>query len=275
MNLKDINDILNEECSVATLYKTTQATNTQCAYRKGWRSYTNWCQESGRDPLAATSHDIVRFLIEKAVDLKNSSSGVLSLNTVRLYRSAINDMFRRLGIPSPTQDYIVRELLRSLAKYLGGLPRRVKALSEHHIVEMIHSCDESLHGIRDAAVIALGFAAALRRSELCYLLTTDIEYVDNQGALILIRHSKTDSLNVGHKIAVPTGRFVRPVKHLSRWLVEAGIRSGYVFQTLKKGGVPSSRPLDPGNIAKTIKRYCGRIGLDPSEFCDKCYDSPC
>ena len=190
----------------------------------------------------------------------------LSLNTLRLYRSGMNHQWKRLGLPSPASELVVDEVLRGLARLCGDKPRRVKALREYQILAMLDICGNSLYGLRDAAILSLGFAAALRRSELCNLRTDDLEQKSAEGILVHVRRSKTDAQGIGQKVAVIEGKAVKPVSRVNQWLKASGINRGYVFQTLLQGGRASERPLDSGDVARVVKRYARRIGLDPSEY---------
>ena len=106
---------------------------------------------------------------------------ILSLGTLTLYRSAINKRYMDANKASPTAHFQVRVVLKGLARLRGGASRQVKALREHHIAAMLRVCPDTLIGRRDAAFLAIGFAAALRRSELCNLKVDDIEW--EQGGL--------------------------------------------------------------------------------------------
>ena len=59
---------------------------------------------------------------------------------------------------------------------------------------------------------------------------------------------------------------MRAISRLSAWLDAAGISDGYVFQTMGKGGVPTGRPVNPGEVARLVKRYAAKIGLDPADY---------
>ena len=216
-------------------------------------------------PEEATSDDIVRFLVAMATEGRTGGGKPLALNTLRLYRTGLNDQWRKMGSPSPASAKIVDEVLQGLARLRGDTPRRVKALREYHILAMLESCGEGLHGLRDAAVLSLGFAAALRRSELCYLRTEDLEH-KGKGMVVHIRRSKTDAQGTGQRVAVIEGEVVKPVAHVERWLQVSNIGKGYVFQTLLRGGVASGHPLDPGDVARIVKRHAQRIGLEPREY---------
>lgn len=171
-----------------------------------------------------------------------------------------------MGAKSPAAVRVVDEVLKGLARLRGDRPRRVKALREHQILAMLESCGGGLHGLRDAAILSLGFAAALRRSELCCLRMDVLERKEDDGMVLHLRRSKTDAGGSGQRVAVIEGKAVMPVAHVDRWLRESGIRNGFVFQTLRRGGIASGRPLDPGDVARVVKRHARRIGLEPREY---------
>lgn len=257
--MSDYNKILGN------IREASRSENTQIAYRKSWNCFSNWCQINGIKPIEAEAEDIIRFLITMA---KNGPSGKkrLALNTLKLYRSGLNHYWQKLGSPSPANEKIVSEVMQGLSRILVDNPRRVKALREHQIIKILDLCGESLHGLRDAALLSLGFSAALRRSEICQLRFEDIERKSNTGIALNLRRSKTDQHGEGQSIAVIQGQFVKAITHLDQWLVAASIKEGYVFQTLERGGKASGRPLDNGDVARIVKRYVKKIDLDPSEY---------
>jgi len=64
----------------------------------------------------------------------------------------------------------------------------------------------TLAGQRDRALLLLGFAAALRRSELVALNVEDLEFDTARGLKLTIRKSKTDQQQAGAQVAVPYAR---------------------------------------------------------------------
>lgn len=256
---------LKQSSFMEAIKEAARSENTRVAYEKSWNCFSAWCQGMDLVPHEAQAEDIVKFLIAMAQE--GSTGGrPLSLNTLRLYRSGLNDQWRRIGSPSPGSDSIVDEALQGLARVLGDTPRRVKALREHQISAMLKSCSEGLHGLRDAAVLSLGFAAALRRSELCGLRLEDIECKGAEGIVLHLRKSKTDPHGAGQKVAVIQGNSIKPIAHVDHWLRAANIEEGYLFQTLRRGGIASGRPLDSGDVARIVKRHARLIGLDPREY---------
>ena len=50
------------------------------------------------------------------------------------------------------------------------------------------------------------------------------------------------------------------------WLKVAGIRDGFLFQTFRRGGLPSGRAIDHSEVPRLVKKYAAKIGLDPAEY---------
>lgn len=249
------------------------AQNTRIAYDKGWRCFANHCHRQGIQPLNATPEEVADFFIEIATKPSPVSGRILSLGTLTLYRSAINRRFLDANKASPTAHSQVSVVLKGLARLRGGTTRQVKALREHHIAAMLRVCPGTLIGQRDAAFLAIGFAAALRRSELCNLRVADVEWVQsgfledgNLGIVIHIRKSKTDQFGAGQRVAVPEGKKIKPVARLRNWLRRSGLQEGYLFQTMRKNGTLTGSPLHHSDVPRLVKRYVAAIGLNSKEF---------
>ena len=190
------------------------------------------------------------------------------MGTVQLYRSAVNKQYLEAGKSSPTNHPLVRSTLQGLTRLRGAASRKVAALREYHIEAMVAACPPTLIGTRDAAIIAVGFAGALRRSELCNLTCDDIEFVEHPAASRLwltIRQSKTDQQGRGQRIAIVDGGRICPIARLKRWLERAGITSGPLFQTMRRGGHLRGKPLHHSDIPRLVKQYAARIGLNPQD----------
>jgi site-specific recombinase XerD len=120
-------------------------------------------------------------------------------------------------------------------------------------------------GVRDRALLALGFAGAFRRSELVALIVADrTERPD--GYRMLIRRSKTDQTGEGQEIVIPHGVKIRPVEAVQAWLQAAAITEGQLFRPVRKGGCVKPWGLRGQDVALVVKRYALAAGLDPAEF---------
>ena len=264
-----MNETMTAEDWSKHIHVSALADNTREAYRKGWACFTDYCRQTKiSDPLAVLPDTVASFLISLATQRSSKSGQMLSMGTVTLYASAITKQYITAGKPSPTHHPTVTATLRGLARLKGTAPRRVMALREDHIRAMLEQCPETPIGFRDAAILALGFAAALRRSELCALQVADIEIIapDKGGPrrmFLTVRRSKTDQLGKGHRIAVPEGKVIRPIHRLQLWLVASKITRGPLFQSMTRGGWVKGKPLHHCDIPRLVKHYAARVGLDP------------
>ena len=248
------------------------AQNTRIAYDKGWSRYLAYCQQVGLDPLSANPSQVAEFFLDMGAQISATTGKRLSMSTLDLYRSAINRRYVEADQPSPTHHPKVRAVMKALARRSKTLPRRVLALREYHIMSMLEQCQESLIGLRDAALIALGFSAALRRSELCALTVDALQILPARRSgqarrmFLNIHQSKTDQTGRGQRIAIPEGQTIQPIQRLETWLRASGIRRGYVFQALRRGYELQGRPLHHSDVARLLKLYARRIGLNPDEI---------
>ena len=246
--------------------------NTRTAYRKGWSRFSDFCVAEGiAGPLSAPPDDVARFLVNLATHPSPQSGVVPSMGTVTLYKSAVNKKFLDAGKPSPTNHPLIRSTLKGLARIKGSSRRKVEALREYHIKAMLQACPDTLIGRRDAAVIAVGFAGALRRSEICSLVVDDIEFFDSRESdqdrmWLTIRQSKTDQHGKGQRVAILDGTTIRPIERFRRWLESSGIPEGPLFQTMKRGGHLRGRPMHHSDIPRILKHYAALIGLDPKDI---------
>ena len=268
--------------SVADALPTSLSENTRTAYRRGWQRFAAYCERAGRDPMAATPEDVAGFLVTMASEPRSPRATTgkgepLALGTIRIFLAAINRKYREQNRSSPASDLRVGGVLRGLGRLSKRQQRQVKALREYEIATILAHCDElsadaryRAIATRDAAVLAVGFAGALRRSEICSLQVGDIEFQgaadEAWGMFLHIRRSKTDQAGKGQKVPVPEGELIRPVKRMRRWLAVSGDPRGPAFRTMRRSGHLQRRAMHPCDIARLVKRYVSAIGLDPSEY---------
>ena len=248
------------------------STNTRIAYQKGWNRFVEYCSAAHiADPLSAPPEEVACFFVHLATRPNPKTGTVLSMGTVRLYKSAVNKKYIEFGKQSPTSHPVVRATLRGLSRLKGSATRQVEALREYHIEAMLQACGNTTIGRRDAAIIAIGFAGALRRSEICGLQVADAEFIDTgedaeERMFLTIRQSKTDQQGKGQRIAILNGQSIRPVKRLRLWLKVSGITEGHLFQTMKRGGHLRGRPMHHSDIPRIVKHYAALVGLNPKDI---------
>jgi len=126
---------------------------------------------------------------------------------------------------------------------------------------MLQDMPSDLRGLRDRGLLLLGFAGALRRSELVALDVSDLEET-TEGMLVRIRRSKTDQEGVGDFVSVPHGSRLRPVAALKARLQAAGI----TFRSIKKGGLVTPERLSDRSVAEIVKKRMEAAGFDSAIF---------
>ena len=236
------------------------AENTRQAYERVWERWKAYCRANNLRIFPANPRNVADFLADSA---RTASPG-----TLRLSVSAINKIHAANDQHSPGSDFRVKKVLRLSARNNRRYARKVKALLASDLESILRLCPTTLIGIRDAAVLAVGFAAALRRSEICGLRLTDVEFLpsDQTKMFLRIRQSKTDQLGLGQRVAVIDGRGIRPISHLKRWLRTSRIQDGYLFRSIWKGGGLKESPLSHSDIARLVKGYAGKINLDATQY---------
>jgi integrase len=154
-----------------------------------------------------------------------------------------------------------------MSRKLGAPPKPVDALLSEDIKRMIRSMPNTLIGMRDRALIIIGFAGAFRRSEIVGLDVDDISYRD-EGLVILLARSKTDQTGEGRWVGIPYGKNpdTCPVAALRRWLETSGISEEAIFRGLDRHGNIVSDRLSRRSVGEIIKRAARMAGLDPARY---------
>ena len=165
----------------------------------------------------------------------------------------------------PPTSEAVRAVLRGIRRTHGTAPMQKSAATSERIEKMLEHTGPGIIGVRDRALILLGFACALRRAEIAALTVADLADATG-GLLITIRRSKTDQEGQGQTVPLPHGHRLKPVEALQDWLTQAGIAAGPVFRRITSGGRVLADPLQPEAIAAIVKKLALRAGFDPADF---------
>lgn len=132
---------------------------------------------------------------------------------------------------------------------------------------MITRLPETLLGVRNRALLLIGFSGAFRRSELVALDVNDVAST-RDGLVVTIRRSKTDQDSEGRKIGIPYGSnpATCPIRSLQEWLERSGISDGPLFRPINRHGKMASIRLSGAAVSDVVKRYVEAAGLDATEF---------
>ena len=252
-------DVADAEIAAAVSFAMQEKSEgTRRAYRSDFRIFRTWCAERGLEALPATAATVARFLSAQA-------TGGLKASTIGRRAAAIGYAHRLADHEPPTSAEAVKACVRGIRRSIGTAPVRKTAATAGLVQEMLAHCPDTLAGLRDRALLALGFAGAFRRSELVALQVADLLEAPD-GFRVVIRRSKTDQDGAGQEIAIPRGYRLRPVEAVQVWLAAAEINDGPVFRPVLKGGRLQPEALSAHSVAQIVKHYADLAGLDPTSF---------
>ena len=110
----------------------------------------------------------------------------------------------------PTSSQAIKAVLAGIRRSIGTSVTRKAPATAETIRPSLPRCHADLRGLRDRALLVLGFAGALRRSELVALDVEDLEETA-EGMHVRIKRSKTDQEGAGDFVSIPHGSRLRPV----------------------------------------------------------------
>lgn len=242
---------------VRALVEASLSDNTHRMYQSALRKFSGWCAYRGHCALPADPAIIAEYLADLVAAGRRGS-------TLKVHAAAIAYSHRRADLENPVKAYLVRAVLRGSMRLRGGYVDQKRPVDAQDIANLLELVPPTFKGLRDRALIALGFAGAFRRSELAALRFEDLTFLES-GVLILIRASKTDFARQGVSIGIPTGRHLKPVAALQAWIAAAGITRGALFRPVYRG-YALARPISPLTVSRVLKTYLKKSSLDPSQY---------
>lgn len=239
----------------------SRAPATWRAYESDWKVFTAWCASAKQPALPAEPSTVALFLAAQAKLGRAPSTLDRRLAAIRL-------MHVGAKVAPPHDALEVAEVMRGIrrawkrpvAQKAPALEQDVKKMSA--LVEA-----DTLRGLRDRAVLLLGFAGALRRSEVVALDVEDLTE-QQEGINIRIRTSKTDQEGVGETVAIPRvpNSPYCPVRALQAWLQTAAVTTGPVFRRMYRGDSVGAARLTAQSIALIVKDLAQKVGLDARRY---------
>jgi integrase len=226
--------------------------------RSDWRAFAAWC--AGHDlPALPASPDAVALYVTSMAERGSRPA------TIARHLSSIASVHAGAGHASPTRAEVVRRCVRGIRRSLGVAPRPKDPLTTLEVRRMVGALPDRLLGVRDRAMLLVGFAGGFRRSELAGLEVGDVVFTDD-GLRITLRRSKTDQEGAGHLRGVPWGSHPStcPVRALRAWIDAAGLKSGPLFRRMGKADQVLGPGLTGQSVALVVKRSAKAAGLDPS-----------
>ena len=264
------------EAAAADYRRAARADNTRRAYRAAVARFTDWCYEHRQTALPALPETVAAFLAAEA-------GRGLAVNTLRLRHAALRYLHLLAGYPPPTASPLVSATFAGIRRAHRRPLRKKTALVLEPLRAAIKTIPDTLPGLRDRALILVGFAAALRPSELARLDIASLTRHED-GIALFMPWRKNDQEARGTTVWLPAGQTdLCPVTALEAWLEAAEISAGPLFRRLWRLPPPRVRrgakrkpiadryrmgtnAIDTDSIALVVKKWTGLAGLDGAAF---------
>ena len=246
-----ITDIKNLELETIKNLRNSKSTNTLRAYQSDYNDFSLFCSKNGFQVMPTEPKILSLYLTHLASYSKFS--------TLKRRLASISIIHKTKGHYIDTKHPIIVENLMGIKRTNGSNQKSKKPLLINNLKLLIKAIDESkeknIRKIRDKALVLIGFSGGFRRSELVNIEYEDIEFVE-EGVKIFVKRSKTDQSGEGMTKAIPYFDNINfcPVKALNKWVVEAELKDGKIFNISDK------------NVALIIKKYANYAGLDAHKY---------
>jgi site-specific recombinase XerD len=248
---------------VAELVRGSKSRATLKSYDSQWANFVAWCWAKDLECLPAEPATVATHLASMVKANKGASS-------LRSRLAAIGYVHQMSGHAKPIGHALVQATLQGAVRATGEEVSRAAPMTLEILREACTRMFDphTFVGRRDRALLLVGWAAALRRSEIVALKVEDLTFLgmDGDGGMIVrVRSSKTDQTRKGASIFVPcaSSTLICPVR-AAKW-VNKDARVGTLFVRQDRHGNRLGG-LTPGFVNLTVKRAVALTGRDPRGF---------
>jgi integrase len=243
--------------------------NTRKAYAADWKHFSAWCRRSNLAPLPPHPQTVGLYITACASGSVERGAKANSVSTIERRLSSLSwNYAQRGGQKLDRKDRHIATVMAGIRNSHARPPAQKEAVMAEDIIAMVETLDRgSLRGLRDRAMLLIGFAGGLRRSEIVGLdLKADqtedgrgwIEILD-QGMLITLR-GKTGwrEVEVGRGSADATC----PIAAVETWIKFARLAHGPLFRRVTgQGKTVGSERLNDKEVARLVKRAAMAAGV--------------
>jgi site-specific recombinase XerD len=226
--------------------------HTLRSYRADFAIFDSWCISNNLCSLPASPSALADFIAAQAPEL--------AANTLRRRLAGIRKVHRLFHFPNPTDDEDVQIAMRRALRSKTRRPRQALGLTKELRDQLAAACSTDLAGLRDRALIMVGYDTMCRRSELAALRVEDLTSLEDGSMLALIRRAKNDPFGDGRDGFVSTVA----AEALKAWLEAANISEGWLFRRVNPGWAGADA-LHPHSIGRILKQRAIAAGL-PAEI---------
>ena len=245
--------------------KASTAENTNKAYAADWKHFTRWCRLKGTDPLPPSTELIGLYLTDLAAP--TGKVPALSVSTIERRLSGLAWNYMQRGFTIDRKDRHIATVLAGIKRKHARPPVQKEAIGTQDILAMVATLPFDLRGMRDRAILLIGYAGGLRRSEIVSLDVGKDDTPDSGGWIEILEDGAVLTLNaktgwreveIGRGSSVPNC----PVYALEQWLHFAKIDFGPIFvRTSRDGKRALEARLSDKHVARLIKQTILDAGI--------------
>ena len=246
-----ITDIKSIELETIKNLRNSKSINTIRAYQSDYKDFSLFCSKNGFQAMPTQPKILALYITHLASYSKYS--------TLKRRLASISIIHKTKGHYIDAKHPIIVENLMGIKRTNGINQKGKKPLLINDLRLLIKAIDESkeknIRKIRDKALVLIGFSGGFRRSELVDIEYEDLQFV-SEGVKIFVKRSKTDQSGEGMTKAIPyfDNENFCPVKSLNKWIAEAELKEGKIFNISDK------------SVALIIKKYANYAGLDAHRY---------
>jgi site-specific recombinase XerD len=246
-----ITDIKSLELETIKNLRNSKSANTLRAYQSDYNDFSLFCSKNGFQSMPTQPKILALYITHLSSYSKYS--------TLKRRLASISILHKTKGHYIDTKHPIIMENLMGIKRINGSNQKGKKPLLISDLkllIEALHqSKEKDNRKIRDKALLLIGFSGGFRRSELVDIEYEDVEFV-SEGVKIFVKRSKTDQSGEGMTKAIPyfDNENFCPVKALKKWIEEADLKEGKIFNISDK------------SVALIIKKYVNYAGLDAYRY---------
>jgi integrase/recombinase XerD len=226
---------------------------TMRSYRSDVEAFENWCDTNDHTAFPASVATVCAFLEEQGKQRAPAS--------VRRRLYAIRKVHALLNLPDPTRDEDINLTYRRINRSHAVRPKQAKALTRDYLDRFLATEPDTPWGLRNRAMLSLGYELLTRRSELVALRTTDIEVTKADTLRVLIRRSKADPFGEG-RLAFTSHKTACLVRD---WLDWRGPEIEWLFCPIYQSHA-LNRSLETTTVKRLVKTAARRAGLDQADI---------
>jgi integrase len=243
--------------------------NTKRAYEGDWKRFSAWCEAWGHRALPAAPQTVILYVTYLADPERPGGSQKPA--TIERAMAALSHYHKVRGYVPPRQSVHVQQHVQKVKNALKVAPEQAPPLLVRHLEKIVARMPATDPvAMRDKALLLVGWAAALRRSEIAHFDRKHAVF-SPEGVTLTIASSKTDQEGHGESIPIEpaSNPDLCPVAALRAWLESDALGrarelSDPLFPRTYFGGLTPDRIPD-WEINEVVKAWARKAGIAPDQ----------